>query len=196
MRPERVLRPVGASVLIMAALLVLILPLRWLGAAVLAGLFHELCHLAAVKLLGGRVTDVSLGPQGAVIVAQPMSRGRELVCILAGPLGGLLLLPLVGILPRTAICSALLSAYNLLPVYPLDGGRALRCASALLLRPDHARILCSILEQCCCMGLLCVGIYASFVRHMGMLPMAFALLILFKAKSANIPCKTGQNEIQ
>lgn len=196
MRPDRVMRPVGAAVLIMAALLVLILPLRWLGAAALAGLFHEFCHLAAVKLLGGRVTQVSLGLQGAVIVAQSRSKGRELVCILAGPLGGLLLLPLAGFLPRTAICSALISAYNLLPVYPLDGGRALRCASALLLRPDHARILCSILELSCHAGLLCVGFYASFVRRMGMLPMALALLILFRARSANIPCKMGQNEIQ
>ena len=75
-----------------AALLVLTLPLRWLLAALTAGAFHELCHLAAVRGLGGQVLKVRLKPGGAAIDAVLPGQGRELLAVLAGPVGSLLLL--------------------------------------------------------------------------------------------------------
>ena len=51
---------------------------------------------------------------------------RELLAVLAGPAGSLLLLSLYRVLPRVAVCAAVQGFYNLLPIEPLDGGRALR----------------------------------------------------------------------
>ena len=61
-----------------------------------------------------------------------MSPGRELICILAGPAASLLLLCLARIFPRVAICGLIQGCYNLLPIAPLDGGRALHCLLSLL----------------------------------------------------------------
>ena len=113
-------------VYILLALLLLVLPIRWLVAAVLAAAFHEGFHMAAVYLLGGRCEGIRLSAQGARMEASLSGFRRELLAVLAGPAGSLLLLSLYRVLPRVAVCAAVQGFYNLLPIEPLDGGRALR----------------------------------------------------------------------
>ena len=122
---------------VLAAIAILILPLNWILAGMLASAFHELCHYLAVKAMGGSVLGVRIIAWGAVIETSSMSPGRELFCVLAGPVGGLLLLLVSRWAPRVAICGVLQSAYNILPVYPLDGGRAVGCVVELL--PERYR---------------------------------------------------------
>lgn len=117
---------------IFAAALLLIIPIRWILAAFLAALVHELGHYLAVRLLGGEVAGGEMTWRGARMEVFPMSPGRELVCILAGPAASLLLLCLARIFPRVAICGLIQGCYNLLPIAPLDGGRALHCLLSLL----------------------------------------------------------------
>lgn len=111
---------------ILLPLLLLTLPLRWLLAAALAGAVHELCHLAAVRLLGGRIKGLVLGPGGAVMDAELPPGIGQLLAILAGPMGSLALLGLCRWFPRVALCGAVQGLFNLLPLPWLDGGRALR----------------------------------------------------------------------
>ena len=117
---------------ILGAIAILILPLNWLLAGMLAAAIHELCHFLAVKAMGARVLGFRIAAGGAIIETSPMSPGRELLCVLSGPLGGLLLILVSWWVPRVAICGVLQSAYNMLPVYPLDGGRAVGCIVELL----------------------------------------------------------------
>lgn len=124
------------------AVLLLILPLQWLICGLVAAIFHELCHLAAIYALGETVYGIRLTGMGAVMVTPPMEPGKELICALAGPVGGLMLLALSGSVPMLALWALFHSVYNLLPVYPLDGGRALSCLLALLWpQRDLSRIL-------------------------------------------------------
>lgn len=109
------------------AILLLLLPLRWIVAAFLAALFHELGHYAAVRLLGGSVVSGEISCHGAKMTAAPMSPKAELLSVLAGPAASLLLLSMRHLFPRIAICGLIQGVFNLLPIYPLDGGKALRC---------------------------------------------------------------------
>ena len=137
--PGKVRPVVTPSVWILGALMLLILPLNWLLAAVTAALFHEFCHYLTLKLCGVPIQGIQLSGGGAVISTGPTTARQELLCAMAGPLGGLCLLPLMRYVPRIAICAAAQSLFNLLPIYPLDGGRILRCVIEILKEKSLAK---------------------------------------------------------
>ena len=123
-----------AGTCIFAALLLLTLPLPWLLSAILAASIHEFCHILALLLTKTKIYGLRIGPFGAKIETEPMSRTAELLCAAAGPAGSLCLLVLIRIFPRLALCGAVQGLFNLLPLHPMDGGRILRCGLDLLLR--------------------------------------------------------------
>ncbi len=118
-------------VFLWAALLLLILPLRWLIAAAAAALVHEGGHMLAITLVGGKVYGAEVSTRGTVIQTGRMGYARELICALAGPAASFLLGIFSRWIPFTALCGLVQGLYNLLPVYPLDGGRAIRCLTGI-----------------------------------------------------------------
>ncbi len=108
------------------ALLLLLLPVQWILAMAIAAAFHELCHMAAVHAVGGRVNSLKVLPFGAVMVVEEISGLKEGFCALAGPLGSFLLVLFIRPFPVLGICGLVQGLFNLLPVYPMDGGRILR----------------------------------------------------------------------
>lgn len=115
------------AALVGLALMLLVMELPWVGAFLISGLVHECCHLLALRIQGVPVHRITIGLTGAKIETSPMTRRQELTSALAGPLGGLFLCFLAPKLPRVAVCAFFHSVCNLFPLYPLDGGRALRC---------------------------------------------------------------------
>ena len=98
-----------------------------LGAAAI----HELGHWLVLRHWGVQTACLRLTVFGAEMISASagLSYGKELAAVLAGPLAnllwGLLLAWLGGPWLVPAGANLVLCAFNLLPVRPLDGGRAL-----------------------------------------------------------------------
>lgn len=105
------------------------IPLRLLISWIIAAGIHELGHILAVFLLKGQITRIRIGVGGAVIAGEDLGVVKNSICVIAGPLFGAMPLLLVRFFPRIGLISLLLSAYNLLPFWPLDGGRILAILS-------------------------------------------------------------------
>lgn len=167
---------------IIAAFLLLTLPLRWLFAAVLAAAFHEICHIGTVFLLGGRIDGFSARWDGVKLEAQ-LTPGKQLLCTLAGPLGSLMLLAFGKTMPVVAICAGVQGLYNLLPIWPLDGGRALKLLLRMVLNPDLSGKIANFIEITAFLLLFVCGLYLTLWAKLGIMPLLLVSTLLLKKYS-------------
>ena len=106
------------------------------------------------------------------------SQMDELLAAAAGPAMNLaLLLAFSRTLPRFALVNFCLLAYNLLPFYPLDGGRLLRAVLRTLL-PLRAAVWAErgVCLLCGALLLACAG-YLTLCWHAGPWPLLVCLLL-------------------
>lgn len=104
---------------------------------------HEFGHALACRQVGGQADRIVLWPFGGVAYVNPPQRpGATLWSIAAGPLVNVVLVPVILLVRQMSIVSAVpdlpkfvdavlfidvgLLAFNILPIYPLDGGQILR----------------------------------------------------------------------
>ena len=112
---------------------------------------HELSHSVVAKRFGVDVRDITLLPIGGVasMGAIPEKPSQELLISIAGPmfnivLAGILYFPLLSLIGKEAMAwppswgswpktfayifwmNPVLAVFNLLPAFPMDGGRILR----------------------------------------------------------------------
>ena len=174
--------------LILAAAIVS--PVQVVVSVLLAAALHECGHLAMLRLFHVPVEGLRLTALGAELYAKGarrLSYARELLVTLAGPAANLLCALASALLARFtqqelfyifAGANAVLCAYNLLPVLPLDGGRVLYLVTAFFFGPMVGDAAAAVVGTACALSLLVLGIYLSVVSGSGMffLFAAFSLL--------------------
>lgn len=124
--------------------------LGWGAVLFVSILVHELGHAVVARRFGLRVGDIELHGLGGQVSHQRTVPARQLGISLAGPGAGLLLglttLAISPLLPQTRLVTDVVadlllvnigwSVFNLLPMYPLDGGQALRSVLAMMVGED------------------------------------------------------------
>lgn len=149
-RPERLRVRCTPGFLLLAALIIYLCDdSALLGYAIGSAAIHELGHVAAAVVQGGRPERLTLSLAGAELFfgyRKPLSYGRESLVALAGPCANLIVgvpaLKLGQYLPA-AICLGL-GCFNLLPILPLDGGVILYDLISARFGPERGELVLAI----------------------------------------------------
>lgn len=160
-----------------------------------AAALHEGGHLLALWALHGQLQRITLGFGDVQIRTAPLPPNAEALCALAGPAVNLLCAGLfLRSLPAFAGVSLALGAFNLLPVWPLDGGRLLRLA---LRQTRTARTWELLVGLLCCAALLGLGVWAAGRLQTGLWVLLPALLpaarLIWQGKTVAFPAENGYN---
>ncbi len=146
-------------------------------------LLHEFGHVFAARRYGVRTPDITLLPIGGVARLEriPEKPSQELVVALAGPavnvvIAGILYLALGGFLPagsmevqnagvdllaRLAAVNLFLAVFNLIPAFPMDGGRVLRAILAHRLGYARGTRIAASVGQMVAFGLGLIGLFGN-----------------------------------
>ncbi len=144
-------------------------------------LLHEFGHSLACRQVGGTASEIILWPMGGVAFVSPPPRpGAVLWSIAAGPLVNVALVILLAVanpflhelsISRSAhhflnqlwIINLGLLIFNLLPVYPLDGGQILRALLWFPLGRAHSLTVAAVIGVIGSLGLVGLALWmASF----------------------------------
>jgi stage IV sporulation protein FB len=145
-------------------------------------LLHEFGHALAARRYGIRTPDITLLPIGGVarLERMPDNPTQELVISIAGPLVNVAIAIVLWIilgapgrlgdflvpsdhfgalLERLLSVNVMLVAFNLIPAFPMDGGRVLRAILALRLGHVAATRIAARVGQALAVGLVLVGVF-------------------------------------
>lgn len=143
-------------------------------------LLHEFGHALACRQVGGEANQIILWPLGGVAYVNPPQRpGATLWAIAAGPLVNVALVPVLfalGAVSRSAdwamtlpnayallravfYINALLLIFNMLPVYPLDGGQILRSLLWFVLGRARSLMVATVIGLLGIAGFIVFAIY-------------------------------------
>ena len=162
------------------AILFILLPVKWVFAAITAALIHEFGHMIALKSFGLPLERIEIDLSGAIIKSTCMCSAQEMLCAIAGPALGLLTMLTARGYPELIICCFVQTAFNLIPILPLDGGRILAGVISWIFPQNIAE---RVIDCICVFFLLIITFGAFFVtvkRIAGILPLAVVALIAIK----------------
>ncbi len=140
---------------------------------------HEFGHALACRQVGGNANRIVLWPMGGVAYVDPPPRpGATLWSIAAGPLVNVALFPILWMVVRGSRIAGLpasqhdlflllrtifyinfgLLAFNILPIYPLDGGQILRCLLWFVLGRARSLMVSAVLGVLGVLGFVALAV--------------------------------------
>ena len=143
-------------------------------------LLHEFGHALACRQVGGTVDRIMLWPLGGVAFVNPPPRpGATLWSLAAGPLVNVALLPILGtvlamsrslgwahsmpnayrFLWMVLVINAVLLVFNILPIYPLDGGQILRSLLWFVLGRARSLMVATVLGFVGAAAFVCLALW-------------------------------------
>jgi Zn-dependent protease len=147
---------------------------------------HEFGHALACRQVGGSANQIVLWPLGGVAYVDPPPRpGATLWSIAAGPLVNVALIPILWIavtMSRSAGMAATapdllhllqsvfwinvgLLVFNILPIYPLDGGQILRSLLWFVMGRARSLMVATILGLIGVVGFIGLAIYEQSIWY-------------------------------
>jgi Zn-dependent protease len=175
---------------------------------------HELGHALAARRYGIPTRDITLLPIGGIARMERMPREprQELWVALAGPLvnvviAAVLFVMLVGLqytrvkflisqepfLVLLLRANLFLIAFNLLPAFPMDGGRVLRALLARRMDYVRATRIAARIGQVMAVFFVIAGIYSLFSRHVSPMLTLIGVFIFFGARNEAHIVEIGRN---
>jgi Zn-dependent protease len=168
-----------------------------LGVAFLLAVFgsvllHELGHALVARRYGIRTRKIVLSPIGglAQLDGMPAHPRQELAVALAGPavnfvLAGVLFVigsglgtsPMYGLLDGLVFANLTLGAFNLVPAFPMDGGRALRAFLATRMGNHNATEIAARVGKVVAIAMGIIGLATNWVL------VAIAVFVWFAASA-------------
>lgn len=148
---------------------------------------HELGHALTAKKFGIKTKDITLLPIGGVAQLErlPEKPSEELMVALAGPLVNIVLALITSLfisLPNTSqemvsqldngvnagnfflnfyLVNIILAFFNLIPAFPMDGGRVLRALLSYKLERHQATKIAARIGQALAIGFVLLGFYSN-----------------------------------
>ena len=166
---------------ILLSVSLIFIPIPWILSWLVAASIHEIFHIITLRISGYSFRRLNIGAYGAGIEADLESNLKMALCALAGPISGFFLLPFIHIIPRVVICGLLQSLCNLIPIYPLDGGRIITGIIFTLFKKETATKIGAIIEKSVRITIFATVCYGVIRFKLGIFP-RFILYILFAKK--------------
>jgi Zn-dependent protease len=152
----------------------------WLLIGLIEVLLHECGHCLACRQVGGQANQIVLWPLGGIaFVAPPPRPGALLWSIAAGPLVNVILVPVtIGalliagspafhdslspdihhFLRAAAAINAILLIFNMLPIYPLDGGQIVQAILWFMIGRAKSLMVVSVIGMVAGVGAVALAI--------------------------------------
>jgi Zn-dependent protease len=176
---------------------------------------HELGHALTARAYGIGTRDITLYPIGGVasLERMPEKPGREIAIALAGPavnlviaaalligaLAGAFLIgplelenPFIDFAIKVLIANLFLCGFNLLPAFPMDGGRVLRALLATRMPRLRATEIAVQVGTLVAAGFL---VYGLIDRQPGLMVLAVAVYLLGQTELAMVRVKEMRGSI-
>lgn len=180
-------------------------------------LLHEFGHVLAARGYGIRTPDITLLPIGGVARLERMPRkpSQELVVAISGPLVNVIIAAAIylglginaefnpgydflktgNFFEKLMVWNIFMVVFNLIPAFPMDGGRVLRALLAMFLEYGQATRLAASIGQGIAM-LVAISMLLSATFHPMLLLICFFIFMAAGQEAANVTQQEATRDLR